>query len=166
MDDTINYPGPKMQKKKVLFICNDNSIRSQLAAAFLNNYFGDRYEAYSAGVEPRQIGPITVKALKEIGVDISPCAKGVNDFKGDKFDCIITLCDYAKAFSGSFPEHGKHLHKNFKDYCVPACCQDVKKLRVCFPEFFKHSKDEADAVSIFRSLKEDIFEWIEKEAVF
>lgn len=86
-----------MEKLKVLFICKDSAVRSQLAAGFLNAYFADRYEAYSAGIEPSEISPNAAKVMKEIGIDISSCRpRRIEGLSQDKFDCIITLCDYAK----------------------------------------------------------------------
>ncbi len=137
-----------MNKLKVLFICKDNACRSQMAAAFLNACFGDRYEAYSAGVKPSPINPCAKKAMKEIGIDISSCRpKDIKEFHGKKFDCIVTLCDHAKAHHSTFPECKKHLHKGFKD-----------------PADFKGTPQEL--LSAFRCLREEICEWVEKEAVF
>ncbi len=168
----------RMDKLKVLFICKDNSIRSQMAAAFLNTYFGDRFEAYSAGIESSEINPYTVKVMKEIGIDISKgCPKSVEDFRGNKFDCIITLCDYAQNFCSCLPEHKKQLHKGLKDYCIPMLCEIAKKFAVCFPEHMKRCPQaykglsdnrvtEEGILTAFRHLREEIFEWLEKEAVF
>jgi len=60
-----------MNKIKVLFLCSANSARSQMAEAFLRSYAGDRYEAYSAGLEPKEIHPLTKKVMDEVGIDIS-----------------------------------------------------------------------------------------------
>ena len=167
-----------MDKLKVLFICKDNSIRSQIAAAFLNTYFCDRYEAYCAGVEPSEINPRTVKVMKEIGIDISShCAKSIEEFRGKKSDCIITLCDYAKGFSSCLPEHKKQLHKSFEDYCIPAFCKIAKECEIRFPGHNKprhkghkglfDSKDSEEKIlAAFRCLREEISEWVEKEAAF
>ena len=58
-------------KKKVLFICAQNSARSQIAAALLNKLCGDYFEAHSAGLEPGALNPFAVEALQELGIDIS-----------------------------------------------------------------------------------------------
>src|SRR3990167_2992675 len=103
----------KIQRRKVLFICRDNAVRSQIAAAFLNTYFGGRYEAYSAGIEPGEINPCLGKAMEEIGIHICPCRpQKIEELRGDKFDCIITLCDYAKVHSPELPEHKKMMHQS------------------------------------------------------
>jgi len=58
-------------KKKVLFLCTHNSARSQIAEGFVNALYGDKYEAYSAGIQPSQVNPYAIKVMKEIGIDIS-----------------------------------------------------------------------------------------------
>ena len=60
-----------MSKTKVLFVCVHNSVRSQMAEAFLNQFGGDKFEAESAGFEPAGINPFVVKVMQEIGIDIS-----------------------------------------------------------------------------------------------
>jgi len=60
-----------LMKKRVLFICTHNSARSQVAEAFLNSHYGDRYEAQSAGIEPTEVNPYAIKVMAEIGIDIT-----------------------------------------------------------------------------------------------
>ena len=68
-------------KKRVLFICTHNSARSQMAEAFLKELFPDRFEAFSAGTEPGVLNPYVIKAMKEIGIDISHnTTKSVKEF--------------------------------------------------------------------------------------
>jgi arsenate reductase len=123
-----------MKKQKVLFICKDSAVRSQLAAAFLNAYFGDRYEVYYAGVEPSELNPYAAKVMKEIGIDISSYRpRKIKDLCGNKFDCIITLCDFALAHLPTPSEHKKQLHQGFKDFCIPMLCENAKKFPMCFP---------------------------------
>ena len=59
------------EKKKVLFLCTHNSARSQMAEGLLRAIYGNRYEAYSAGVEATTVNPYAVLVMKEIGIDIS-----------------------------------------------------------------------------------------------
>lgn len=157
-----------MEKLKVLFICRDNSVRSQMAAAMLNAYFGERYEACSAGVDPLKIDPRTVKVMQEIGIDLSSsCAKSIEEFRGKKFACVITLCDYAEGFLGRLPEHKKKLHKSFKDYCLPHLCQSAAECGMRSAADAKYrNTDEEKTLTAFRCLKEEIAEWVEKEVAF
>jgi arsenate reductase (thioredoxin) len=89
-----------MDKKRVLFVCVQNSARSQIAEAFLNNLAGDRFEAMSAGLEPGTLNPFAVEVMKEAGIDISHNrTKSVFDLykKGELFSYVITVCDEAGA---------------------------------------------------------------------
>ena len=58
-------------KKKVLFICTYNSARSHMAEGLMNNLLGDTYEAFSAGTEPSKVNPLAIRAMAEMGIDIS-----------------------------------------------------------------------------------------------
>lgn len=60
-----------MGKIKILFVCKDNSVRSQIAEAMVNRFFAERHEAHSAGIEPIKINPYVVKSLAKISIDIS-----------------------------------------------------------------------------------------------
>lgn len=102
-------------KKRALFICTHNSARSQMAEAFLRMLYGDRYEAYSAGLEPTEINPYIIRAMEEIGVDISKqYSKSLEEFRGERFDYVVTVCDHAKRACPFFPRE-KIIHRSFED---------------------------------------------------
>jgi arsenate reductase (thioredoxin) len=85
------------EKKKVLFLCTHNSARSQMAEGLLRAMYGDRYEAYSAGVEATTVNPLAVIAMKEIGIDISgQHSKASQELQNTIFDMAVTVCDRAK----------------------------------------------------------------------
>ena len=108
-----------MDKKKVLFVCIHNSARSQMAEALLRQLAGDRFEVESAGIEPRQLNPLVIEALKEEGIDITgKLTQSVAALHqaGRMYDYVITVCDEGNAekcpiFLG---EHEK-LHWGFSD---------------------------------------------------
>jgi arsenate reductase (thioredoxin) len=108
-----------MPKQKVLFICVHNSARSQMAEAWLNRICPDDFEAHSAGLEPGTINPLTVEAMREVGVDISgKKTQAVFDvFKsGEFFSYLITVCDESEAASCPiFPGVTQRLHWSFPD---------------------------------------------------
>ena len=106
-----------MQVEKVLFLCTGNSARSQMAEAFLRGYAGDRFEAYSAGLEPKGLNPLTVRVMEEVGYDLKgQTSKNLNVYLGKvNFDYIITLCDDADQRCPFFPGGGKRLHWPFED---------------------------------------------------
>jgi arsenate reductase (thioredoxin) len=107
-----------MPKTRVLFLCTGNSARSQMAEAFLRKYAGDMFEAYSAGLEPKDINPKTIKVMNEIGVDISThTSKGIDTYLGKVlFQYLITLCDDAeKNCPTAWPGLSHRLHWSFED---------------------------------------------------
>lgn len=106
-------------KIRVLFVCVHNSARSQMAEAFLNHHGKARFEAESAGFEPRELNPMVIDAMKEEGIDISTKqARKVFDFikAGKLFHYVITVCDEATAQRCPvFPGLTKRLHWSFED---------------------------------------------------
>jgi arsenate reductase len=134
-------------KKKVLFLCTHNSARSQIAEGLVNALYGDKYEAYSAGIQPSQVNPYAIKVMKEIGIDISKQrSKSVEEFRGEKFDLVATVCDQAKEACPFFPGGKKFLHKGFKD-----------------PSQFKGTEEEI--LAEVRRVRDEIKDWIEKVLV-
>jgi arsenate reductase len=108
-----------MHKEKVLFVCIHNSARSQMAEAWLNHLYGDRFEAHSAGLEAGTLNPLAVAAMKEVGIDISH-KKTQTVFslfsKGELFSYVITVCDEASAEQCPvFPGATTRLHWSFPD---------------------------------------------------
>jgi arsenate reductase len=107
-----------IKKIRVLFLCTSNSARSQMAEAFLRTYAGDKYEAYSAGLEPKEIHPLTKKVMAETGIDISgQYPKALKDYMGRvHFGYLITVCDEAEdKCPSTFPGMGRRLHWSFED---------------------------------------------------
>jgi arsenate reductase len=108
-----------MTKTRVLFVCNHNSARSQMAEAFLNNLGSEKFEAESAGLEPGKLNPNVVEVMKEEGIDISQNkTKDVFEFykQAKRFDYVITVCDEASAEACPFfPSQRGKTHWSFKD---------------------------------------------------
>lgn len=108
-----------MTKTKVLFVCVHNSARSQMAEAFLNQLAGDEFIAESAGLEPGNLNPLVIEAMKEIGIDISGNqTNGVWDFfkEGRIYQYVITVCDAAtEKLCPIFPGITKRLSWPFAD---------------------------------------------------
>lgn len=107
-----------MNKIKVLFICTGNSARSQMAEALLRNYGGDRFEAFSAGLEPKGINPLTKRVMEEIGLSLDgQYSKNVKEYLGKvNFGYLITVCDHAeKNCPTTFLGVSHRLHWSFED---------------------------------------------------
>ena len=103
-------------KQRVLFLCNGNSCRSQMAEGFLRHLRGDEFEVFSAGIKPSLVNPYAIKVMAEIGIDISgQCSKNVTEFLGQPFDFVITLCDSAKQTCPFFPGKATRLHWDLLD---------------------------------------------------
>ena len=103
--------------KKILILCTGNSCRSQMAEGFLKS-FDESLEVYSAGTKPAEkVNPFAVKAMKEIGIDISQgIAENVDKYLDQSFDFVITVCDNAKETCPVFIGNVKHhLHIGFDD---------------------------------------------------
>jgi arsenate reductase len=106
-----------MDKPKVLFLCTDNSVRSQMAEAFLRHHAGDRFEVFSAGLEPKGIHPLTVRVMQEKGISLEgQTSKLLSVYMGKvNFDWLITVCDNADKNCPFFPGIGSRLHWPFED---------------------------------------------------
>ena len=101
---------------RVLFVCTGNSARSQMAEAILRQMGGPDFEAYSAGTHPREVHPLTLRALAEAGVSAAGLrSKSVDEFTGDRFDFVITVCDRARQSCPVFPGAERSLHWGFDD---------------------------------------------------
>ena len=103
-------------KKRVLFICTNNSCRSQMAEGIVNYELGDKIEAYSAGTTPTSVNPRAIQSMAEIGIDISGHrSKVMDEFAGQHFDYVITLCDSANEQCPLFFGGVKKIHMGFDD---------------------------------------------------
>lgn len=114
--------GPRMNDttyriKRALILCTGNSCRSQMAEALWWYHGGDRLEAFSAGSRPAgYVHPIAVEAMREVGVDISAQeSKHVNEFAGQPFDLVVTVCDHAQETCPTFPRAKLVVHWPFDD---------------------------------------------------
>jgi arsenate reductase len=108
-------------KKRVLILCTGNSARSQMAEGLLRRMAGDRFEVESAGVEPSRVRPEAVEAMREVGVDISgQRSKSVDEFAGQEFDYMITVCDNARQRCPVFPGRTERIHWSFDDPAAAA----------------------------------------------
>lgn len=103
-------------KKRFLILCTGNSARSQMAEGLLRHDGGDRFEVFSAGVKPSLVRPEGIEAMREIGIDISgQRSKSVDEFAGQSFDVVLTVCDNAKETCPIFPGPGARIHRAFED---------------------------------------------------
>lgn len=129
--------------KRVLILCTGNSARSQMAEGLLRDKAADRFEVQSAGVTPSSVRPEAIEAMKEIGIDISRHrSNSVDEFVGQDFDYIITVCDNARETCPVFPGKAQRIHKNFEDP-PPATVGDYNS-----------------RMAIFRRVRDEIRDWL------
>lgn len=127
-------------KKRVLILCTGNSARSQMAEGLLRHDGGVGFEVFSAGVSPSRVRPEAIEAMREIGVDISEQrSKSVEEFAGQAFDYVITVCDNAREQCPFFPAETKRVHWSFDD---PAAFEGDEPARLAV---FRRVRDEIRA---------------------
>lgn len=132
-------------KKTVLFLCTHNSARSQMAQGILKKLYGNKFKVYSAGTEPSRVNPFAIKAMQDIGMDISDHkSKSVACYKDMHIDYVVTVCDSAKESCPTMPGAKRNIHKGFRD-----------------PSQFR-GKDE-EILTGFRAVRDEIQEWIKDE---
>lgn len=113
---------------RVLVVCTGNSARSIMAEALIRSKGGEAFEAFSAGTHPRGINPLTLQVLEEAGLDASWArSKSVEEFLGDTFDYVITVCDEARQECPVFPGEHESLHWGYED---PALAQGTDEERL------------------------------------
>jgi arsenate reductase (thioredoxin) len=105
-----------MDKKRALILCTGNSARSQMAEGLLRHEASEHFEVESAGTKPSTVRPEAIAVMKELGIDISgQRSKSIDEFAGQKFDCVITVCDNAKESCPVFFGAARRLHHSFED---------------------------------------------------
>jgi arsenate reductase (thioredoxin) len=136
-----------MTKARILFLCTHNSARSQMAEGLLRHLAGHRFEAHSAGTEATLIRPLAIRAMDEIGVDISEQeSKTLERYLSKSFDYVITVCDDPNEACPFFPGAKHRLHWSFED-----------------PSRAEGSEEER--LAIFRRVRDEIREHIEQALV-
>jgi arsenate reductase len=135
------------KKARVLFLCTHNSARSQMAEGLLRYLAGDHFEAYSAGTEATHVRPLAIRAMDEIGVDISGQeSKTLDRYLGEPFDSVITVCDDANEACPFFPGATNRLHWSLPD-----------------PSAAKGSEEER--LAVFRSVRDGLRDRLQAELV-
>jgi arsenate reductase len=109
----------QQERKRVLILCTGNSARSQMAEGLLRDLAGDRFEAFSAGVESSFVRPQAIQVMDEIGIDISQQrSKSVDEFADQRIDYVITVCDNANQRCPIFPGRVNRIHWSIDDPVV------------------------------------------------
>lgn len=126
------------ETKRVLILCTANSARSQMAEGLLRHDAGDRFEVASAGTRATRVRPEAIAVMAELGIDISGHrSKTVDEFAGESFDLVLTVCDSARETCPIYPGHGQRIHQAFAD---PAAVEG----------------SEVERLAAFRQVRDDI----------
>jgi arsenate reductase len=122
--------------RRVLFLCSGNSCRSQMAEAIVNARYPE-WLAFSAGVHPSgYVHPLALRVLDEIGLRHRGESKSVEQFRGQEFDLVVTVCDEANEECPVWLGRGARVHRSFRD---PAKAQGSEEHRLVV---FRSVRDE------------------------
>jgi arsenate reductase len=103
-------------RPRVLFLCVHNSARSQMAEGLLRARAGDRFEAFSAGNVATEVRPLAIRAMAELGIDISgQYSKTTADLGGQRFDYAVTVCDESREACPYYANAAQQIHWAFDD---------------------------------------------------
>ena len=134
----------EQKKLRVLILCTGNSARSQMAEGLLRYAGGGRVDVFSAGTKASFVRSEAIQVMREIGLDITAQrSKSVEEFLGQEFDYVITVCDNANESCPVFPGKTKHIHQSFEDPPPPNFGTDEYRL------------------TIFRQVRDDLQEWLQ-----
>ncbi|MBZ5576441.1 MAG: arsenate reductase ArsC [Acidobacteriia bacterium] len=123
--------------KRVLILCTGNSARSQMAEGLLRQEADGRFAVESAGTKPSHVRAEAIQVMREVGIDISGYrSKSVDEFAGQPFDLVLTVCDHARETCPVYPGHGDRVHHSFED---PAAVQGSEEERL---QAFRRVRDE------------------------
>ena len=126
--------------KRLLVLCTGNSARSQMGEGLFRHEGRGAYEVASAGTKPSHVRPGAIAVMKELGIDISGHrSKSVNEFEGQSFDYVVTVCDNARDNCPVFPTGTDRIHWSFED---PAAVQG----------------GEQELLAAFRRIRDEIHE--------
>ena len=101
---------------RVLFLCTHNAARSQIAEGLLRFFGQGDFAVFSAGSEPTAINPTVLQVMQELGIDIShQRSKSIDEFRGQRFDYVISLCETAREICPDFPDDELHIHWDYSD---------------------------------------------------
>ena len=126
--------------KKILVLCTGNSARSQMGEGLFRAEGGGGFEVFSAGTSPSSVRAEAIAVMKEIGIDISGHrSKSVEEFLGQSFDFVVTVCDNARDHCPVFPGRAELIHWSFED---PAAVQGSEQERLAA---FRRIRDQIHA---------------------
>jgi arsenate reductase len=135
-----------MNRTRILFLCTGNSCRSQMAEGLCRQLQGDRYEAASCGIEKHGMNRLAVRAMRELGIDISgQSSKTCDELEDQAFDIVVTVCGHADELCPVFPGGIRVVHRGFEDP----------------PKLAIGAANDDEAMPFYRQVRDEIREFIE-----
>lgn len=135
-------------KPKILFLCTGNSCRSQMAEGWARQLFGDRIDAYSAGIEAHGMNPHAVQVMREAGVDIGgQSSKLVGGLANVAFDLVVTVCGHADERCPAFAPGTRVVHVGFDDP----------------PKLARQAASAEEALGHYRRVRDEIRQFVANE---
>jgi arsenate reductase len=132
-------------RQRILFLCTHNSARSQMAEGLLRQLGGERFEAFSAGFEATSVRPLAIRAMQELGIDITAQeSKTLERYLDQPFDAVVTVCDQANEACPVFFGAKERLHWSF-------------------PDPSKATGSEDEQLTVYRHVRDAIRERIERD---
>jgi len=137
----------RQEKLRILFLCTGNSCRSQMAEGWVRHLQGEWIEAYSGGIEPRELDARAVEVMGEVGVDISgQRPKHVDELREMAFDYVVTVCSHAERQCPHFAGSTKVVHVGFDDP----------------PALAVGARSTEEALAHYRRVRDEIRRFVEK----
>jgi arsenate reductase len=123
--------------KRILVLCTGNSARSQMGEGLFRQEGGAGYLVFSAGTKPSSVRPEAIRVMQEIGIDISgQRSKSIDEFSGESFEYVVTVCDNARDNCPVFPGAGQRVHWSLED---PAAVRGTDEERL---DAFRRIRDQ------------------------
>jgi len=137
-------------KTKLLYLCTGNSCRSQMAEAWTRALKGDLYEVFSAGIEAHGLNPNMVKAMAEVGIDVT---SQTSDLAAKYFDVgldiVVSVCGHADRNCPVFPGKVRRIHQGFDD--PPKLARELAA----------QGASEEEQFEPYRRVRDEIKAWVE-----
>lgn len=112
---------------RVIFLCTENSARSQLAEGLLRQLSHGQMEVHSAGSKPTRLHTLALRVLQDMGIDTQGLrSKHLDEFRGQAFDYVVTVCDRVREVCLAFPGDAEYIHWSIPD---PAMVQGSEEER-------------------------------------
>jgi arsenate reductase (thioredoxin) len=132
-----------MSKEKILFMCARNASRSQMVEGFFRNFYGDNFQVFSAGSDPQEIDPTTVKVMDEVGIDISKqTSNSLNEYKDQEFDYVVIICG------------------NEYNAC-PFFFGGKKLFLECLTDIYPFEGSLTEKTELLREIRDEIGDWVQ-----